>query len=265
MLLTVRIPLFIALIVQVSLNATPGTRYFETIDELRGPQGEFEGFVHQSMRGTERLNRALNRNGLLSEDQINYPVPASGCAPTALLNILIWYEKYGLIASTNRDSNTRNYKLKLFNEIDHKLTEVSGALRTAESGALGGHVAMVMDQLVQERSKGQLRMHSVSLSTPLSTRDFLDLMPNFRTGYLVVLPKDKETGKLLHPHAMTFIRADRSGVMTFGTWGEMYRGRLQMRGEEQWFISQDPSHLELQVKSLMTFIPFEPIGAPASH
>lgn len=211
------------------------------------------------MKGTECQNNALNRNALLSEDQVDYPTPESGCAPTAMLNILIWYEKFGLIPPGNRHANPRSYKLNLFNSIDHKLKAAAGMARTATSGASSGHTAIVMDQILQERSAGQIRMHSVQLESPIEPANLHDLMPHFRSGYLIVTPKSRIDGRMMDVHAATFIRIDRANYVTLGTWGELYRGRLQLRGTEQWFIPQNPKHLELRVDGLMSFIPFRPL------
>ena len=245
--------------------AAAGTvQRFQIVREQHRDDGTLEGFVYVPHYGTERRNNALNRSALLSEDQAHYPTPASGCAPTAMLNILIWYEKYGLIPPGNRHADSRSYKRKLFNEIDQQLTQLAGTARSASTGASSGHVAMVMDHIVRQRSGGTVRIHTDEVHAPLQTKDLLDLIPNFRAGYLIVRPQSRQTGALLDFHAATVSHADRSGRLTIGTWGQRSTGRLQQRGGEQWFIPQDPDHLELKVDCLMRFIPFRPAAAHAN-
>lgn len=238
---------------------------FQIVIERVDPESQSVSYFLEEISGTERRNNALNRSALLSEDQFDYPTPISGCGPTAMLNILIWYEKYGLIPPAQRHSNPKIYKLKLFKEIDQKLTDLAGQRRSDEQGIIGPHAAMVMDQIVKQRSNGKLRIHTELHAPPLKTKVFTDLNSNFRAACLIVIPKSKTSGKLLDAHATTFIRADRSGVITLGTWGELYRGRLKMRGEEQWFIPQNSEHLELKVLFLQAYTPFKPALADAGR
>ncbi|MGJ8652156.1 MAG: hypothetical protein ACSHX8_02675 [Opitutaceae bacterium] len=232
---------------------------FTVIERMENKQtGNFD-YIYRTIHGTERTNHALNRLSMLSEDQGVYPVPESGCGPTALLNILIWYEKFGLIKPFTREAEIRKYKLKLFNEIDRRIYEKSGQKRTEVIGTSNLDAAIVMDEMVQELSDGRLRLHAKLIEPPYTLDTFLDMIPNFRAGYLVVEPKhSRNEGSVFRSHAVTFIRADRAGYITLGTWGKIYRGILKMRGDEQWFIPSDPSQLELKILTLIQFIPFEP-------
>lgn len=218
------------------------------------------GYYYRHIYGTERTNNALNRLSILSEDQSIYPVPESGCGPTAMLNILIWYEKFGLIRPYSREADSPRYKQQFFKEIDRRLLELTGEARTEDRGASDLASAVVMDAFVRELSDGVLRLHAETMQPPYELKTFLDLVPNFRTAYLVVQAKNRETGAMSPiNHAVTFIRADRSGYITVGTWGEVYRGLLKMRGSDQWFIPQNPEHQELKLLGMIQFIPFEPI------
>lgn len=220
-----------------------------------GGQIEYYSYV---VKGIERTNYGLNRLSILSENQENYPTPETGCGPTAMLNILIWYEKFGLIPPLYRDADTRLYKLKLFHEIDHRLARQSGTIRTEERGIRNLDTAIVMDSIVNERTAGKVRIQTDWVKAPLSLNDFLETIKSFRAGYLIVAPKDLETGELLDDHAAVVIRTDRTGYITLATWGQHYHGRLKKRADEQWFIPRDSSHMELKIKALMRFIPFNP-------
>ena len=213
----------------------------------------------QTVKGTERMNSGLNRLSMLSEDQSNYPIPESACGPTAMLNILIWYEIFGLIPLLYRDADPLHYKLKLFNEIDRRLTQQSGTIRTEDAGVKNLDTAIVMDSIVNTRTSGTLRIHTDVIDAPLILVDFLETTKNFRAGYLVVTPKDLNTGKLLNDHAVVVIRTDRAGYITLATWGQRYHGLLKKRADGQWFIPQNPKHMELKIKGLTRFIPFKPI------
>ena len=215
-------------------------------------------YYSHAVKGVERINHGLNRLSILSEDQENYPIPETGCGPAAMLNILIWYEKFGLIPPLYRDADPRLYKLKLFREIDHRLAEQSGTIRTEEHGIRNLDTAIVMDSIVNERTNGKVRIQTDWVKAPLKLNDFLETIKNFRAGYLIVAPRDLETGKLLDDHAAVVIRTDRTGHITLATWGQHYHGRLKKRADGQWFIPRDSSHMELKVKALMRFIPFKP-------
>ncbi|MEM8868303.1 MAG: hypothetical protein AAGC73_08545 [Verrucomicrobiota bacterium] len=223
-------------------------------------------FYGTNMLGSEIPNNSLNRLSILSEDQYDYPKPMSGCGPTAMLNILIWYEKYGLIDSMNRDSNTKRYKQTFFREIDARLTAQAGKARDELEGTSNYDAAMVMDAIVKERSGGKLRLHTDFMTAPLKLSDMLKTMPNYRAGYLIVYPKDPRTGELLGLHAVTLIRADRAGYISVGSWGLMYRGLLKQRGQDQWLVTQqDGNTVKFKVVGMMRFIPFQPESAHASR
>ena len=119
--------------------------------------------------------------------------------------------------------------------------------------------AIIMDQIVKERTKGKVRIHTDIVEAPLTLTDCLETTKNFRAGYLLVVPKELVSGKLLDSHAAVIIRTDRAGYITLATWGKLYRGLLRERNGEQWFIPQNPNHMELKLTALMRFIPYRPI------
>lgn len=243
---------------------TPVERDFQVVERGKDQQSGKPLFYLRTLRGTEQSNNAQNRLSILSENQHDYPAPESGCGPTAMLNILVWYEKYGLIEPYSRNADPTRYKLELFTEIDRRLTLQAGMARTEDRGVNNVDVAMVMDAIVRERSKGAVRMHTDAIQAPLSLKNFLDSMHHFRSAYLIVSPKDRTTGKRYNDHAAVVIRADRAGYITLATWGQLYRGLLKTRGDGQWFIPQDPTHMELEIHGLTRFTPFRPI-TPADH
>lgn len=215
-------------------------------------------YFFYTLEGIECRNNSLNRLSLLSENQLNYPNPESGCGPTAMLNLLVWYEKYGLIDPRYRDADSEKYKLKLFREIDHRLAIQAGTIRTNERGIRNLDIAVIMDSIVRERSKGAVRIHTDIFNAPIELKDILESMRNFRSGYFIVQPEDPNTGELLNDHATVVIRIDRAGYITLANWGQHYHGLLKMRNKEQWFIPQDPKHLKLKIIAMVRFIPFQP-------
>jgi hypothetical protein len=224
------------------------------------PAPERDKATLRIIRGDERKNNAQNRLSIISESQYDYPEPESGCGPIALLNTLIWYEKYGLIEPLFRDAEPESQKERLFAEIDRRLLQHSGVTRTELKGSRNMDIAVVLDTIVEEQSKGSLRIHTDYYEAPLRLQDLLQTMPNFRSGYLLGYPKHPQTGEMLTLHAMTLIRADRAGYVTLATWGEKYRGLLRMRGGEQWFIPQSPQQAEVKIEGMQRFIPFAPIA-----
>ena len=249
-----------------SISTTVFCPLFSEVREFQTLVSETDGriieYFPESVKGTERMNPALNRLSMLSENQLHYPTPETGCAPTALLNILIWYEKFGLIPPLYRDANPRIYKLKLFNDIDRRLSRQSGMTRTDMIGTRGLDTAIVMDQIVNERTKGKIRIHTDIIEAPLTLKDCLETTKNFRSGFLtVVIPEELAGESLTNLHAAVIIRTDRAGYVTLATWGEVYRGLLRERNGEQWFIPQKPEQLELKIVELMRFIPYRPIDS----
>lgn len=223
------------------------------------PQGGTQEVKVQKMQGTERRNNSQNRLSIISESQYEYPVPESGCGPIALLNTLVWYEKYGLIQPLFRESDPLDYKRNLFAAIDARLMRSSGLARKERKGARTIDIALVLDAIVREQSAGELRVHYDYVPSPVGLDELLRTMPNFRTGILLGYPKDPATGELMPVlHAVLLIRADRAGYLTVATWGEKYRGLLRMRAGEQWFVPQAPHSVEIKIKGMMRFIPFEP-------
>jgi len=208
--------------------------------------------------GDERKNNSQNRLSMISESQNDYPAPESGCGPVALLNTVVWYEKFGLIEPLFREANPERYKKRLFAEIDRRLMSFSNRPRWERGGSRNTDIARVLDQIVTQQSGGELRIHTDYTRAPIQLNDLLDTMPNFRVGYILGYPKDPETGEMQGLHAMTLIRADRAGHVTLATWGEKYQGILRMRGENQWFIPREARHSEIKLVGMQRFIPFRP-------
>ena len=217
-------------------KTAPQISLFSIVYQSYNSRTRQNDYYPQAIPGRERINNSLNRLSMISENQQNYPQPESGCAPTAMLNILVWYEKFGLIEPFTRESNPGTYKQKLFREIDRRLTRKAGHTRTETIGSASGHVAIVMDEMVRDQSGDQLRIQTEHVEPPLQLKDLLETMPNFRAGYLMVNPKNPKTGELMQSHAVTLIRADRAGYLTLGTWGQIYRGLLRRRSDGQWFV-----------------------------
>lgn len=261
-----RLLLAMALMAQASLFGALSSSEckFTVVKQRIEPQSGQPVYYFSPMLGIEQTNNSLNRLSIVSENQFDYPIPESGCAPTAMLNILIWYEKYGLIEPKHRDSDARQYKYKFFLEIDHRLAQQAGRRRNETLGINSADVAIVMDLIVSERSTGAVRIHTDTVPAPLELTDLLEGLQNFRASYLIVTPKNPHTGTLGVDHAVVVIRADSAGYITLATWGKRYRGLLKTRSDGQWFIPQGPSHLELKINELMRFIPFRPT-TPVGH
>jgi len=236
-------------------------RDFQIVERGEDNKNGHPQFYYRTLRGTERSNNSLNRLSILSENQWNYPEPENGCGPTAMLNILVWYEKYGLIKPFNQHADNERYKRKLFVEIDRRIAAIKGIDRSQVAGISNVDIAMTMDSLVQENSNGAIRIHTETFNAPIKLQDLLNSMQNFRSGYLTVTPKDHDTGQMGIKHAVTLIRVDRAGYVTLANWGQLYRGLLKQRPDGQWFIPQDPTHMELKVHEMTRFIPFRPIAA----
>jgi hypothetical protein len=220
--------------------------------------GGNEFYLSQITKGVELYNNSQHRLSIVSENQSDYPVPQSGCGPTAMLSILMWYEDYGIIKSLNRDMTLRHYKLSLFREIDNHLMKQAGIKRTEKMGVRNLDIAVTMDFMFEARSRRNVRIHTELKPEPIRLRDFLRTTLNFRSGLLIVAPKDPHTGELMNTHATVVIHADKKGYITLGTWGQLYRGLLEERSDGQWFIPQDPNHMELKIRELILFIPFQP-------
>lgn len=248
------------ILITVSCPLFAEVREFSTIASKK--DGGTIKYFRKTVSGTERMNPALNRISMLSENQLYYPTPETGCGPTALLNILVWYEKFGLIPPHYRDANPRVYKLKLFRNIDQRLAKQSGMTRTDMIGTRSIDVAITMDQIVNERTKGEIRIHTDIIEAPLKLSDCLETTKNFRSGFLkVTLPEEMVGNGSINLHAAVIIRTDRAGYITLATWGEIYHGLLRERNGEQWFIPQNPDHMKLKVVELMRFVPYRPIAS----
>ena len=249
--------IFCAFLMILACELSSEVSHFQVVKSEKN--GANSNYSLHTLKGSERMNYGFNRLSMLSENQAHYPTPESGCGPTAMLNILIWYEKFGLIPPLYRDANPLDYKSKLFNEIDRRLVEQSGTTRTQNLGVKNLDTAIVMDLIVSQRTKGTVRIHTDFIKAPLKLGDFFETTKNFRSGYLIVKPKDLETDQFLDDHVAAIVHADRTGYITLATWGNYYRGRLQKRYDGQWFVSQDAVQIELKVKALTRFIPFRPI------
>ncbi|WOO39662.1 hypothetical protein [Rubellicoccus peritrichatus] len=215
-------------------------------------------FFRKGMHGAEPTDSRDIRRYMISEHQNNYPTPQSGCGPTALLNLYVWYSKFGLIQEKIRHSNPKRYKQLKFREIDRKISEIKGQARSPYGGTNTLEQVIAIDEIVQDNSKNPLRVHFEYTEPPLKTSDFLNITRNFRSGILSVQPKDSRTGRMMGNHAVLVIRGDTAGKITVSNWGEFQHGRLVNKPDGQWFIPDDTTQHSLKINKLTTLIPFVP-------
>lgn len=215
-------------------------------------------FYRRGLQGAEVPMRGEARRYFISENQGDYPEPESGCGPTALLNLYIWYSKFGLLDESIRHANPQRYKELKFLQIDRKIQDIQKESRTQHGGTNTLASIVAMDELVQQYSRKPVRLHFEVKKPPLSQDDFTGLSRNYRAGILSVRPKDPASGSLLGNHAVLCIRGDRSGMITLANWGEFSHGRLVNRKDGQWFVPTDESQHELKINNLTVLIPFTP-------
>ncbi len=215
-------------------------------------------FYRKGMHGSESVLKIEARRYFISEDQGNYPEPQSGCGPTALLNLYIWYTKFGLLHESIKHSDPTRYKQLKFSQIDRKLLSIQRESRTRHGGTNTLSAIVAMDELVQQYAKHPTRLHFEIKAPPLRYTDFRDLSRNYRVGILSVRPKDPKTGRLMGNHAVLCIRGDNAGMITIANWGKFSHGFLQERDDGQWFVPKNASEHEMRINSLTTLIPFQP-------
>lgn len=236
----------------------PGDYPYYVAEKKWDPQLKKYEFWRKGMQGSEIPLLIDARRYFLSENQSNYPEPASGCGPTALLNLYIWYSKFGLLQESIRHSDPDTYKQLKFREIDRKLLNIQRASRSRNGGTNTLAAIVTMDELVQEFTRNETRLHFEIKLPPLDRRDFMKLSQGYRAGILSVRPKDPTTGQLMGNHAVLCIRGDTSGMITIANWGEFSHGSLVQRSDGQWFVPRDPSQYELRINQLTTLVPFVP-------
>jgi hypothetical protein len=242
------------------LKAPQRSSRFYVAEKKWNPETLRYEFYRVGMRGSERILRGNFRRYFLSEHQIEYPVPESGCGPTALLNLYIWYTKFGLIEESIKDPDLARYKQRKFREIDQRLQRILGQTRGPERGTNRLEQVIALDELLGSDAENPVRLHFEFKKPPLSYKDFIRISRNYRAGILTVQPKDKITGEIYDFHAVLAVRGDTSGVVTLANWGSFTHGRLVMRGDEQWFIPSDPEEYEMRIVQFTTLIPFTPEG-----
>lgn len=248
------------LVLSISIQNTARADQIEEFHILKAGEKQF---YLDPIKGIEIENNSLNRLSLLSENQGYYPAPESACGPIVLLNILIWYQKFGLVEFKNRHADHTIYKRLLFEEIDKRLQKTSGFNRELVNGTTLGHAAMVLDEMVQEGSQNKLRISTELLDAPLHLKNLLKSMPHFRSTYLRTQVVDQETKKLspIH-HAVTLVRVDRSGYITIANWGEHIRGTLRQRPDGQYFVPSNSKYHTLKINGMARFTPFTPVATP---
>lgn len=210
------------------------------------------------MEGSERVMKQDFRRYFLSENQNDYPKSTSGCGPTALLNLYIWYTKFGLLKESIKHSDPNSYKQLKFRQIDRKIAEIQGHSRSPVTGTNSLEQVLAIDEICQASSKTPLRIHFEYTLPPLRNQDFINLSRNYRAGILSVQPKDPRTGRLMNYHAVLAIRGDTDGKITLANWGDFTHGRLIQKSDGQWFIPDDPTQHQLKIVRLTTLIPFTP-------
>ncbi|MGB0744367.1 MAG: hypothetical protein ACPGSB_07555, partial [Opitutales bacterium] len=223
------------------------------------PKKERYEFYRKGTYGREIKKRGDARRYFISENQADYPEPESGCGPTALLNLYIWYTKFGLLEESIKHADFETYKQLKFKEIDRKLLDIQRISRSELGGTNTLAAIVAMDELIQKYSKNKnTRLHFEIKKPPLSHKDFIGISRNYRAGILSVHPKDKRTGKLEGNHAVLCIRSDTSGRITVANWGTYSHGRLVNRPDGQWFVPGNPDEHEMRINNLAVLVPFTP-------
>ncbi|MGB0416466.1 MAG: hypothetical protein ACPGKS_06435, partial [Coraliomargarita sp.] len=241
-----------------SFQQKPGDYPYYVAEKRWNAQRREYEFYRRGMHGSEVPLKIEARRYFLSEDQREYPEPESGCGPTALLNLYIWYTKFGLLKESIRHSNLEKYKQLKFRQIDRKLLEIQRASRTRSGGTNTLEQIVAMDELVQQYAKNPTRLHFEIKKPPLKRKDFTSLSLFYRVGILSVRPKDPKTGRLMGNHAVLCVRGDTAGMISIANWGDFSHGYLVEREDGQWFIPKDASQYELRINQLTTLIPFTP-------
>jgi hypothetical protein len=154
---------------------------FYVAEKKWNPQRKKYEFQRKGAYGSEILLKVDARRYFLSENQNDYPEPASGCGPTALLNLYIWYSKFGLIQESIRHANPTTYKRLKFQEIDRKLLNIQRASRSQNGGTNTLAAIVAIDELVQESTRNSTRLREKGQGRYVCIpRDRSVLLPSLR-------------------------------------------------------------------------------------
>ena len=229
---------------------------FQTMELMAGAQP----YQMVGRDGTECVIHGADRGMLLSEHQINYPVPESGCGVTAVLDWMLWYQGTGLISRSNQYVDADLYKRRAFESIDRGIYQLRGRFRTAKDGPNTAELIIVFDGLVRQLSKGKIRLSPNTTMAPLSYQTLLDQTRGLRAGILVTRVYDgrKRGAPAGTYHAVALVRTDSTGRVSIGNWGDYQHGRLVMRADGQWFVPDNGAPTILKIDSLITLTPFRP-------
>lgn len=234
---------------------TPEPIYpFYTVEPI-GSNGSYRRI---GFRGQECINPNLERGIILSEDQSGYPVPDSGCGPTAILDWLIWYQNSGLVPRSTQHADLATYKRITFDLIDRRIAALKGHARTYSGGTNSTELMVVFDELVRDLSQGKIRLSCDQTDAPLSLRNLLNQTRYYRAGILIVQVYDPKAPPPGAFHAVALLRTDTTGRISIANWGKYEHGHLVQKSDGQWFVADDESTLPMKVRSLLTFIPFRP-------
>ncbi len=243
---------------QVGFQETNRDFPFYVAEKRWNREAQRYDFYRQGMHGTEVQLLTDARRHIQSESQGDYPEPESGCGPTALLNLYLWYTKYGLIKETIRHSDPKRYKQLKFQQIDRKIRDIQRQSRTRAGGTNTLQLIVALDEIMKDSGNQDTRIHFEIKNSPLETHDFLNITRGYRSGILSVRPFDKRRGTLGGNHAVLVIAGDWSGRVTLANWGGYTNGRLVMRDGQQWFIAEEEDQPDFLIRRLTTLIPFKP-------
>ncbi len=240
----------------VTLPEQPRVYPFHTM-ELRPGSHLFQWVGHD---GVECAISSADRGILLSEHQINYPIPESGCGVTAVLDWLLWYQGSGLVSRSNQYIDAEMYKRRTFDLIDRRIYQLRGRFRTAKDGANTHELIVAFDSIVYQLSNGKIRLSPNITQAPLSYRTLLEETRALRAGILITRVYDgrKRVAPEGSYHAVALVRTDSTGRVSIGNWGDYQHGRLVMRADGQWFVPDNGAPVILKVESLITLVPFRP-------
>ncbi len=246
------------------LNGASGNFSFYVAEKRPDPRTGVNSFFRLGLAGREVPNaHPETRRSMLSEFQGNYPVPQSGCGPTAILDYLIWYENFGLVPRSTKVADTVVYKRQTFDLIDRTIGQVKGEARNPVNGTNHLEMVVAFDRIMQDLSQGRVRLGFEIKPAPLKDADLLRVTTGFRAGIVSVQLQDPKTKSLLGYHAVSVVGEDTDGVIVLANWGGYWAGRLVSRPDGQWFIPSDPKNASMKIVALLTLIPFTPSQPPA--
>lgn len=211
-------------------NSTTNSSFFSIPTPSMNDVGQWTSGVLSTAKDTvNKTVKTLAENGYLGSpeqskvdrqlipnaSQEQFGNRSGNCVPNSFAHFVIWWDSEGFLALP-----------KTFKKTDEKYEwvheQLEKAFKTQYFGTKGSELTEGMETFFKKHYEGRAKIRTVALAPTI------DNMVAATVGYnaTVLLLNVRELGKTEEHHAVTLVTAEKTGGVSFITWGYRWEGKI---------------------------------------